>query len=75
MFSICLAIRLIGIVPEDENIIVGTNRGSPIALEAKSKAGQAFRNIAHRLQGQDVPFLDLDDQGLWTRIQRMTGRK
>ena len=71
-----LAIRLIGIVPEDEKIIVGTNRGSPIALEPKSLAGQAFRNIAQRLQGRDVPFLDLDSQGsLWARIQRMTGRK
>jgi septum site-determining protein MinD len=71
-----LAIRLIGIVPEDETVIVGTNRGAPIALEAKSMAGQAFRNIAQRLQGQDVPFLDLDHKGnLWARIQRLTGRK
>jgi septum site-determining protein MinD len=71
-----LAVRLIGIVPEDESVIVGTNRGSPIALETKSKAGQAFRNIALRLQGQDVPFIDLDNQGsLWTRIQRLAGRK
>jgi septum site-determining protein MinD len=71
-----LAIRLLGIVPEDENVIVGTNRGAPIALEAKSLAGQAFRNIAMRLQGQDVPFLNLDNQGgFWARLQRMTGRK
>jgi len=71
-----LAVRLIGIVPEDESVIVGTNSGSPITLEAKSKAGQAFRNIALRLQGQDVPFMDLDSQGtLWSRIQRLAGRK
>ncbi|MFZ5820162.1 MAG: septum site-determining protein MinD [Chloroflexota bacterium] len=71
-----LAIELIGIVPEDENVIVGANRGTPIALETKSKAGQAFRNIALRMQGQQVPFLDLDSQGsLWDRLQRLTGRK
>jgi septum site-determining protein MinD len=70
-----LAIRLIGVVPEDETVIMGTNRGAPIALEAKSEAGQAFRNIGQRLMGQDVPFLDLDSKGLWARIQRMTGRK
>jgi len=71
-----LAIHLIGVVPEDENVIVGTNRGMPIALEPKSKAGQAFRNIAQRLQGHDVPFLDLDHQGgLWSRLQRIAGRK
>ncbi|MFL7868759.1 MAG: septum site-determining protein MinD [Anaerolineales bacterium] len=71
-----LAVRLIGIVPEDETVIVGTNRGAPIALEVKSQAGQAFRNIAQRLQGQDVPFMDLDSQGsLWARFQRIAGRK
>jgi septum site-determining protein MinD len=71
-----LAIRLIGVVPEDENVIVGTNRGAPIALEPKSLAGQAFRNIARRMCGEDVPFLELDNKGsLWARIQRMTGRK
>ncbi|GAB4505136.1 MAG: septum site-determining protein MinD [Anaerolineales bacterium] len=71
-----LAIPLLGVVPEDEDVIVGTNRGTPIALDGKSKAGQAFRNIALRLQGQQVPFLDLDAQGgLWARLQRLTGRK
>jgi septum site-determining protein MinD len=71
-----LAIELIGVVPEDENVIVGTNRGTPVALDPKSRAGLAFRNIAKRLQGHTVPFLDLDDQGnLWARIQRLTGAK
>jgi septum site-determining protein MinD len=70
-----LAIRLIGVVPEDGTVLMGTNRGAPIALEAKSEAGQAFRNIAQRLMGQDVPFLDLDNKGIWARIQRITGRK
>jgi septum site-determining protein MinD len=71
-----LAIQLIGIVPEDESVIIGSNRGMPVAYEQKSRAGQAFRNIAKRLLGQDVPFMDLDKQsGLWDRIQRMTGRK
>lgn len=71
-----LAIELVGIVPEDENVIVGTNRGTPIALDPKSRAGQAFRNVAKRLQGQTVPFLDLDEHGtLWARIQRLAGAK
>ena len=69
-----LAIQLIGIVPEDEGVIVGSNRGTPVALDGKSRAGQAFRNISKRLQGQEVPFLDLDKQeGLWGRIQRLAG--
>ncbi|MCC6260272.1 MAG: septum site-determining protein MinD [Anaerolineales bacterium] len=71
-----LGIQLIGIVPEDETVIIGSNRGAPVAADGKSRAGQAFRNIAKRLQGQDVPFMDLEPQsGLWSAIQKITGRK
>lgn len=57
-----LAIELIGIVPEDENVIVSSNRGQPVALEGKSKAGLAFQNIARRLKGEKVPFLNLEEK-------------
>lgn len=70
-----LAIELIGIVPEDQGVIVGSNRGAPVASDPKSKAGQAFRNIARRITGEEVPFLDLDRSGsLWERIQKLAGR-
>jgi septum site-determining protein MinD len=55
-----LAVKLIGIVPEDEHVIASTNMGKPAALDEKSKAGQAFRNIARRITGEDVPLMDLD---------------
>ncbi|MEN6435597.1 MAG: septum site-determining protein MinD [Anaerolineaceae bacterium] len=55
-----LAIELLGIVPEDEQVIISTNRGQPVALDDKSKAGKAFQNIARRLNGEDVPYLPLD---------------
>src|SRR5512133_3604963 len=51
-----LAINLIGIVPEDESVISSANRGQPVAHDPKSKAGLAFRDIARRLCGEDVPF-------------------
>jgi len=71
-----LGIPLIGIVPEDETVIVGSNRGTPVAQDPKSRAGQAFRNIAKRVKGQEVPFLDIDKQaGIWDRLQKMTGRR
>jgi septum site-determining protein MinD len=67
-----LAIPLIGVIPEDEIILVSTNRGAPAAMEEKSRAGQAFRNIARRLRGEDVPFMSLDDnKGFW---QKLTAR-
>lgn len=54
-----LAIDLIGIVPNDESIIISTNIGSPAVLEQNSLAGQAFRNICLRITGKEIPFLDL----------------
>jgi septum site-determining protein MinD len=66
-----LAIDLIGIVPEDDNVVTASNRGSPVALELKNSAGEAFRNISQRLQGHEVPFLDLDRKdGFFGRLTR-----
>ena len=70
-----LAIDLIGIVPEDQSVIVAANRGQPIAMETDSRAGLAFRNIAGRLMGEDIPFMDLDSSdGFWKKLSRLTGR-
>lgn len=69
-----LRIELIGIVPEDENVIMASNKGMPLTLEGKSRAGQAFRNIARRLSGEQIPFLELEAQSLWERLTRL-GRK
>lgn len=69
-----LAIPLLGVVPDDEKVIVSTNRGEPLVLsETLSLAGVAFSNIVRRLEGETIPFLDLtaahDD--LFSRIRRM----
>lgn len=71
-----LGIPVIGIVPEDQTVIVSSNHGTPVALDPRSRAGQAFRNIARRLCGQEVPFMGMEKQGgLWDRLQKMTGRR
>lgn len=55
-----LAIGLIGVVPEDERVIISTNRGEPLVLaDDPSMAGRAFDNIARRLEGEKIEFLDL----------------
>lgn len=67
-----LAIDLIGIVPEDETVIMSTNRGQPIAFDQKSRAGQAFNNIARRIKGEQVPFLNLEEKdGFFGKIGRL----
>jgi septum site-determining protein MinD len=67
-----LAVDLIGIVPEDEYVLMGGNRGAPVSLDGKGMAGQAFRNIARRIKGEEVPFLDLSNQGsILSRLGRL----
>ena len=65
-----LSIDLLGIVPDDESIIVSTNRGVPVVMENNSRAGQAFRNIAARLLGEEVPLMDIEAPTSW--LQRFT---
>ncbi len=57
-----LSADLIGVIPEDTGIITSTNKGEPIVNDEKSLAGQAYRNVAKRIMGEDVPFLDLKQQ-------------
>lgn len=67
-----LAVELIGIVPDDDAVVTATNRGMPIALDGKSKAGQAFRNIARRIRGDQVAFIELEERGgFFGRLARM----
>lgn len=57
-----LAVDLLGIVPDDDSIVTSTNRGEPAVLDKFSTAGEAYRNITRRLQGEEVDFLDLTAQ-------------
>lgn len=57
-----LACDLIGIIPEDTNIISSTNKGEPIVNDDKALAGQAYRNVAQRIMGEDVEFLNLEEE-------------
>ena len=69
-----LGIELLGVVPDDESIIISTNRGEPAVLDDKSKAGKAFRDIALRLMGTEVPMDNFDEpEGFWTRFKKMIG--
>ena len=57
-----LSADLIGIIPEDTGIITSTNKGEPIVNEEKSLAGVAYRNVAKRIMGEEVPFLNLEEE-------------
>lgn len=69
-----LAIKLLGLVPDDESIIVSTNKGEPAILDNKSLAGQAYKNIARRILGDDVPMLELEEEAnIFTKIKKIFG--
>jgi len=71
-----LAIGLIGVVPDDEKIVVSTNRGEPAINDEKSTAGLAYRNIVKRIMGVEVPFMDLNEnQGFVLKLKKLFGLK
>lgn len=67
-----LSIALLGVVPEDESIVVSTNRGEPAVLENSSRAGEAYHRITRRLMGEAVPIAAIDDSsGIVEKFKKM----
>ena len=62
-----LAIDLIGVVPDDENIVISTNQGVPLVGQ-NCMAGKAYMNICKRVAGEEVPFLELNKGGILSRF-------
>ena len=71
-----LAVDLVGVVPNDDSVIDAANKGEPLTLAGTSPASQAFLNIALRLLGEEVAFLNFDQGervGLGGRIRKLLG--
>jgi len=67
-----LAIELLGVVPEDESIVISTNRGEPVVMGNGSLAGEAYRRIARRVTGEKITMYTLEDNdNIMTRFIRM----
>jgi septum site-determining protein MinD len=71
-----LAIDILGIVPDDESIVVSTNRGEPCVSDDNSWAGRAYRNITRRLLGEIVPLMRLQqNKGLFGKLAKFLGMR
>lgn len=72
-----LSVELQGVVPDDKGVTVSTNKGEPIVLNKESLAGKAFTNIARRIMGEKVPFLELtaEPTGFFSSIFKMFKKK
>ncbi|MCI9103202.1 MAG: septum site-determining protein MinD [Lachnospiraceae bacterium] len=56
-----LAVNVIGVIPDDESVVISTNQGEPL-VGMGTLAGQAYLNICRRIMGEEIPFLSLDTQ-------------
>jgi septum site-determining protein MinD len=63
-----LSVELVGIVPDDEEVIDTTNRGEPIVLDEAARLRVIYDKIARRLEGDIVPFTNFDEQSLLGRL-------
>jgi len=69
-----LAIELLGVVPDDESIVISTNKGEPAVADNSSLAGQAYRNIAKRITGHEVPIMNMEiNEGFVTKLKKIFG--
>ena len=66
-----LSVPLIGALPDDEHVVIGTNQGEPV-IGIDSKAGRAYLNICKRIMGIEVPFMDLNtESGFFTKLSHL----
>lgn len=67
-----LAIELIGVVPEDDQIVASSNKGEPVVLTDNSKSASAFKRIARRIEGENIPILSDDEsEGFINWVKRI----
>jgi septum site-determining protein MinD len=65
-----LAVPLLGVIPESDEVVISTNRGTPLVHDRGSKAGAAFHQIAARLNGEEVA-LDMEQKvTIMDRVKR-----
>ncbi len=65
-----LGLEVLGVVPESETVLAGSNAGNPVILDAASPAGQAYDDAVARLLGETVPmrFTEAPKKGFLTRL-------
>jgi septum site-determining protein MinD len=69
-----LRLPLLGVIPDEPGIIVATNKGEPIALDARSPIAVAYDTIARRLAGYDVPEQGTAERpGLFSKLGALLG--
>ncbi len=66
-----LQVPVLGIIPDDEELLVASLKGYLAISDESSKAGRAFKNIAARICGMEVPVIELEEkEGFFKRLKK-----
>jgi septum site-determining protein MinD len=63
-----LSAELVGIIPDDEEVIDTTNKGEPIVLDPTKRLAVMYDKVARRLEGEIVAFSNLESRGFFDRL-------
>ncbi len=64
-----LSLHLLGVIPESKAVLSSSNSGTPVILDEKSDAGQAYSDVVRRYLGEDVAHRFIDEKkGLLGRL-------
>ncbi len=66
-----LGAELLGVVPDDEEIIDTTNRGEPVVLDPANRLGAVYDKIARRLDGETVALTNFDSIGFFGKLKTL----
>ena len=76
-----LALNLLGIIPDSEEILISTNEGNPLSVSQGSKLNNVFNNISDRILGKEISLekdlseLDHAPEGFIEFIKRLFRRR
>ena len=63
-----LRAEVLGIIPDDEEVIDTTNRGEPLVLDPNHRLASIYLKIARRLEGEKIPLTRLESPTLLTKL-------
>ncbi|MCF6465373.1 septum site-determining protein MinD [Clostridium sp. Cult2] len=67
-----LAVDLLGVIPDDEAIVISTNKGEPVVTEDEPLSAKAFKNICDRIIGKEVELLNLENnEGKFSKLIKL----
>lgn len=65
-----VSVKLLGVIPEDPKVLINAYKGTLFVTDKRSLAGKAIKNMAERLQGSDIPLINLNKRRIFKKKYR-----